>query len=104
MTAAREKRRGEERRGEERGRGGEERREEERRGEERRGEEKHRNTHKNTLYNGSAGPEVIMQLRRRRYLRKGEERRGEERKPWGHGGVTEACQVIMFPDPSSLVL
>ncbi|TWW56007.1 Dynein heavy chain 10, axonemal [Takifugu flavidus] len=36
-------------------------------GEERRGTE-HRNTHKNTLYNGSAGPEVIMQLRRRRYL------------------------------------
>ncbi|TWW74558.1 hypothetical protein D4764_14G0005610 [Takifugu flavidus] len=53
----------EERRGGERG---EERRE--RRGEERRRGTEHRNTHKNTLYNGSAGPEVIMQLRRRRYL------------------------------------
>ncbi|TWW75344.1 hypothetical protein D4764_13G0000060 [Takifugu flavidus] len=42
---------------------GEERRGEERRGEERRGTE-HRNTHKNTLYNGSARPEVIMQLRK----------------------------------------
>ncbi|TWW57324.1 hypothetical protein D4764_07G0000430 [Takifugu flavidus] len=60
---------------------GEERRGEERRGEERKGEEK----------------------RRRGEERRGEERRGEERRgnmtEWG---VTEACQVIIFLDPSSL--
>ncbi|TWW64242.1 hypothetical protein D4764_03G0012500 [Takifugu flavidus] len=55
--------RGEERRGEER-------RGEERRGEERRGEAQSTETHtKYTIYaSGSAGPEVITQLQRRRYL------------------------------------
>ncbi|TWW56350.1 hypothetical protein D4764_08G0003370 [Takifugu flavidus] len=63
-----EERRGEERRGEERR--GEERRGEERRGEERRGRAQSTETHTKIhyLYSGSAGLEVIMQLRRWRYL------------------------------------
>ncbi|TWW68238.1 hypothetical protein D4764_19G0000360 [Takifugu flavidus] len=40
---------------------------------------------------------------RRGEERRGEERRGEERRS-SSSGVTEACQVIMFLDPSSLGL
>ncbi|TWW62687.1 hypothetical protein D4764_04G0013340 [Takifugu flavidus] len=54
----RRERRGEERRGE----GGEEEGGEAQSTEHRAQSTEHRNTHKNTLCNGSAGPEVIMQL------------------------------------------
>ncbi|TWW71120.1 hypothetical protein D4764_17G0006030 [Takifugu flavidus] len=44
---------------------------------------------------------LLLHIERKRKERRGEERRGEERKPCT-SGVTEACQVIMFPDPGSL--
>ncbi|TWW76592.1 hypothetical protein D4764_13G0012540 [Takifugu flavidus] len=85
-----------------------ERRGEERRGEERRGEERHRNTYKNTLFMQAAGRvENGDGEKQKNYARisitslldEEEERRGEETMT-----QTEACQVIMFPDPGSLGL